>query len=458
MKSQSLPLKTLLVVNGNKIADLVSNFKKTSREILHNHHQEKELHFLTARDVCSIAYSLLGSKKEVDSIETIFSLMAWFSFVGSSVTDVPQFWGSFTEEQKKELCSPVFGLTHDLTFFFSLKFVYQNLDIDQKHITTLSSALERFFLDYFKLLANFDSEISEKEQLAYEQLKLRLKQDYKNIDSEIQPINQTEGISEVVEELNGLIGLQNIKDEVNSLLRFINTNKLRVEQGLPAINISLHSVFTGPPGTGKTTIARLIAKAFRELGLLTKGHLVETDRANLVAGYVGQTAIKTREVLDKALDGILFIDEAYTLSNGQDEFGKEAIDTILKFMEDNRDRVVVIVAGYENEMAKFLDTNPGLKSRFNKYFNFPSYTTDELVTLFEMITKKSKFKLHDSIKGELTYIISDEAMREGSRFGNARYIRNLYERIIQNQFLRVSHIESPTPEDLSLIMREDIPA
>jgi replication-associated recombination protein RarA len=218
----------------------------------------------------------------------------------------------------------------------------------------------------------------------------------------------------------------------------------------------LHSVFFGPPGTGKTTIARLISKSFKSLGILKKGHLIETDRSQLVAGYVGQTAIKTKEVLDQALDGVLFIDEAYSLSS-DDDFGKEAIDTLLKYMEDNRDRLIVIVAGYENEMGEFINTNPGLKSRFNKYFNFPNYSGSELLEILLRIIYKNKFVISDEAKGKLTYIINDAIFAQGKQFGNARFARNLYEQIIQNQFLRVSQLENIEEEHLSEITLEDLP-
>ena len=260
-----------------------------------------------------------------------------------------------------------------------------------------------------------------------------------------------------LEELHKLIGLSNIKEEVVSLIQFSKTNQLRKSKGFAEVKISNHSVFFGPPGTGKTTIARLVSKAFYQLGILKKGHLVETDRSNLVAAYLGQTAIKTKEVLESALDGVLFIDEAYTLCQGnQDSYGQEAIDTILKYMEDNRDRIIVIVAGYEEEMQLFLNSNTGLKSRFNKYFNFPHYSIDELMEILTSIFKNHNFILEESTLPIFYNKIQTAMKEEGVRFGNARFIRNLYESVLQNQFSRVASLSNITDAQLYTITKEDL--
>lgn len=257
-------------------------------------------------------------------------------------------------------------------------------------------------------------------------------------------------------ELHSLVGLNRVKEDVESLRNLIRIQALRAQQGLPNSQISYHCVFTGNPGTGKTTVARIIAGIYKELGILKKGHLVETDRAGLVGEYVGQTAPKTNAKVDEALDGVLFIDEAYSLVGGENDYGAEAIATLLKRMEDNRDRLVVILAGYTDEIREFIESNPGLQSRFNRYIHFNDYSTEELMDIFKHNLKKSRYKIKRDAYELLQEKVSAAVSVKDKNFGNARYIRNLFERVIQQQANRLAKQISIVSEDLSLITKEDI--
>lgn len=259
-------------------------------------------------------------------------------------------------------------------------------------------------------------------------------------------------------ELNNLIGLESVKQEVEALTNYIRIQKTREEKGLATTPISYHCVFTGNPGTGKTTVARILAKIYKNLGVVTKGHLVETDRSGLVAEYVGQTAVKTNKIIDSALDGVLFIDEAYSLiSSSENDYGKEAISTLLKRMEDDRSRLVVILAGYTKEMKDFIDSNPGLQSRFNRYIEFPDYNADDLYQIFCKQLKQFEYTMSEeaaeSLKGYLAYAVA----HKDQNFGNARFVRNLFERTLQQQANRLSREVNLTAQKLSEIIKEDLP-
>ena len=259
-----------------------------------------------------------------------------------------------------------------------------------------------------------------------------------------------------MDQLNALIGLTKIKHDVAELTDFAKVQKMRGDAGLKSVPVSLHLVFTGNPGTGKTTVARILAKLYKKIGILSGGQLVEVDRSGLVAGYVGQTAIKTQEQIQKALGGVLFIDEAYSLAKKDDTFGEEAIDTILKAMEDNRDNLVVIVAGYTKPMENFINSNPGLKSRFNKYIEFPDYTVEELEAIFYQNCERYDYLVDEEIKHQIHAMIVLRKMTKRENFANAREVRNMFEEIITNQARRVAAMEAPTPEDMKTITLEDL--
>lgn len=261
------------------------------------------------------------------------------------------------------------------------------------------------------------------------------------------------------ESLDDLIGLKSVKKEIRTLTNFVKVQKMREEKGLKVTPISYHCVFTGNPGTGKTTVARIVSQIYKDLGVLQKGHLIETDRSGLVAEYVGQTAVKTNKIIDSALDGILFIDEAYSLvDGGNSDYGKEAISTLLKRMEDDRERLVVILAGYTDDMQRFIDSNPGLLSRFNRYIQFEDYSADELYQIFEINAKKYDYTLTEEASVFLKEVFERAITHRDKSFGNGRYVRNVFEKVVENQANRLSLAPNVTSESLATIEVEDIKA
>lgn len=264
-----------------------------------------------------------------------------------------------------------------------------------------------------------------------------------------------EKIEDLLAELDGYVGMDAIKEEVRSLINMVQVYKLRRENDLPTTDMSLHMVFSGNPGTGKTTVARIMARIYHSLDILSKGQLVEVDRSGLVAGYVGQTALKTQKVIEKAMGGVLFIDEAYALNGkSENDFGQEAIDTILKAMEDHRDDLVVIVAGYTELMDRFIHSNPGLESRFNRFLMFEDYTPEQMVAIFKMQCKKGCYVLAEGTEELVRDFISEESADDS--FGNARGVRNLFEHILVAQNNRLAKMEHVTREDLMQILPDDV--
>jgi Cdc6-like AAA superfamily ATPase len=263
-------------------------------------------------------------------------------------------------------------------------------------------------------------------------------------------------IDELLAELDELVGLAGVKHEVKLVTNLLRVQKIRLERGLPVLDQSRHLIFTGNPGTGKTTVARLLAQIYRTLGVVERGHLVETDRAGLVAGYVGQTAPLVTARFDEADEGVLLIDEAYALvRGGERDFGREAIDTIVKLIEDRRDRIVVVMAGYPDEMDKLISANPGLRSRFPKVIHFPDYTTDELLAIIDSLGDKGGYHLDPGARARARIWL--DAVPRDKGFGNGRTARNLFEHAVATQATRLVTVDQPTDEQLTTLTADDIP-
>ena len=279
----------------------------------------------------------------------------------------------------------------------------------------------------------------------------------KKEEAAVQTEAEKPNFDELMDQLEDLVGLEEVKKDIKNLMNLVKVRKLRQEHELPVPPMSLHLVFMGNPGTGKTTVARLMSGLYAAIGVLSKGQLVEVDRSGLVAGYVGQTALKTQEVIKSALGGVLFIDEAYSLSSGgENDFGREAIETILKAMEDHRDDLIVIVAGYTGPMEQFLSSNPGLESRFNKYFFFPDYNGEQLMAIFRSQCKKNGYALTEEAEKDAVEFFTQLYEERSDNFGNGRDVRNCFEDMVVRQSNRVAAMENPSKEDLMAVLPEDL--
>lgn len=332
---------------------------------------------------------------------------------------------------------------------------YDN-DIQEQYISNLYR--------FASIVVKIDGAITIEEEKALKKImSLKTMTDEKNNEALENKVKISEPLcqktlDDSLEDLNNLTGLTAVKEEIKSLINFIKVQKARENKGFKSSSISYHIIFTGNPGTGKTTVARIVAQIYKALGVLKNGQLVETDRSGLIAEYTGQTAVKVNKAVDSALNGVLFIDEAYSIvGDNQDSFGKEAVSILIKRMEDDRDKLIVILAGYNKEMNDFIKTNSGIKSRFNRYIEFADYTPEELLAIFEGFCKKLEYKLTEAAINKVTNIFTIAYTNRDKSFGNGRYVRNKFEKTMERQANRISSITDLTDEVLTTIIADDIP-
>ncbi|HUX11674.1 MAG TPA: AAA family ATPase [Spirochaetia bacterium] len=464
---------------AKKMYQTVNDYKQFNGEPLFLQQLTDDLMFIT--------FHALGSEEEVPEESRLFVAMVLMPLKQHIIKDreliidlfrydtpplrhrkaILANWDQFSNEIRKA------GSNQSSKLLRSLQYLHL---YDSRQNTSNFDRMASAFYNYAQVCIKADGTVNDQEKNRIRQLRELIygesgtsAADGEGTDKQAEEVKQRvqfapaeeeeETLEQVMEKINSLIGMKKVKGQIATFVNLIKVHKEREKRGLPVTPFSKHAVFYGPPGTGKTTIARYLGKVYKCLGMLEKGHCIETDRAGLVAGYVGQTAMKVDQVVQEAMDGVLFIDEAYTLSprDAGKDFGQEAIDTLLKRMEDFRDRLVVIVAGYPDEMSDFIDSNPGLKSRFSRYFYFDHYAPEELIQIFSVFIRNASFTVTPQARRELLNIFTYYYERRDKAFGNGRFVRNLFEMIVEKQANRISGISPLTDEILCSITKADIP-
>lgn len=424
------------------------------------------------RDVTSEAFNLCAAMVDADARHTDNELNALIDTFGPLMDDTQLLLATPDDLRGTSLLAGARDWIESDSELFKVL-----LAADEARDTDLAEVYYRRTMEVAHVIASLDVVTARDELTAIATLRTRLlaglrqrREDGRSLTPHDPPATDSEGprttspeddppkrtMEDLLAELDDLVGLEAVKDRVHLVADFLRVQQLREERGLPPVETSHHLVFTGNPGTGKTTVARLLAQIFRTLGVVERGHLVEVDRAGLVAGYVGQTAPKVTAAFDSADEGMLFIDEAYTLvRGGENDFGREAIDQIVKLIEDRRDRVVLVAAGYPNEMQDFLNANPGLQSRLPTLIEFPDYDTAELVRIVGIMGDNKRYHLSDGAERAVTELLT--SVPRGKGFGNARLARNIFEAAINRHAARVVAIEDPDESQLSTLEAVDIP-
>lgn len=453
------------VVNefGNKYFDFLNKLGKNELFISHinKQHPNSTLKFIETLGIIDLlkCFNEVADINNTTSNESFAIMFLQSKLNGLSILkyeDIVKLNDKVTINHYNELIKSVTDELNETktkdSFKFNLAELLLNFD-KELHTEYLSTIYQ-----FASLVIKADGKITRSEE---DSLKKIMNQSNQNSLAKIlhknDVVENEKTLEELLFDLYDLTGLQTVKQEINTLINLIKLKKAREEFELKNTDMSLHIVFSGNPGTGKTTVARHLAKIYKCLGVLKKGHLVETDRSGLIAEYVGQTAIKVNKLVDSALDGVLFIDEAYAIfSDEKDTYGKEAIATLLKRMEDDRERLIVVLAGYTDQMAMFINSNPGLKSRFNKYIDFPDYTPDELYSIFIGMSRKLNFVLEDALPDQLKLRFLEEIEKGDATFGNGRFVRNLFEKMLENQANRLAFDTKLNKDKLSLLKVEDL--